>query len=148
MDKTISTFLRNTFLVHLIIGFLLGVTLFLIPGRTLTLLGWVPESVPIPNSQLTVPGTIFVDPLITRLLGAALLALAFSSYLGWRASSLSQVALIVQLELVYCALGSLAFIAAYFLLERPMPVIGYVFLVILLAFAVAWAWAYREAAHA
>ncbi len=53
MDKTISTFLRNTFLVHLIIGFLLGVTLFLIPGRTLTLLGWVPESVPIPNSQLT-----------------------------------------------------------------------------------------------
>ncbi len=61
---------------------------------------------------------------------------------------MSQVALIVQVELVYCALGSLAFIAAYFLLERPMPVIGYVFLFILLAFTAAWAWAYREAARA
>ncbi len=144
MDKPISSFLRTTFLVHLIIGFLLGVFIFLIPGRSLTLLGWVPASVPVPNSQLSVPGTIFVDPVITRLLGAALLALAFSSYLGWRANSWGQVALIVQLELVYCALGSLAFIAAFFLLERPMPVIGYVFLVILLAFTAAWAWAYRQ----
>jgi hypothetical protein len=144
MDKPISSFLRTTFLLHMIIGVLLGVFLFLIPGRTLTLLGWVPESVPIPNSEITAPGTIFVDPVITRLLGAALLALAFSGYLGWRASTWGQVTLIVQVELVYCILGSLTYIAAFFLLQRPMPFIGYVLLIVLLAFVAAWAWAYRQ----
>lgn len=144
MEKPISSFLRSTFLVHIIIGGLLGVFLIFIPGRTLTWFGWVPESVPVPNSELTVPGTIYVDPIITRVLGAALLALAFSSFLGWRASTWGQVALIVQVELVYCLLGSLIFIAGFFLLQRPMPIIGYVFLVIFLGFVAAWAWAYRQ----
>jgi hypothetical protein len=40
--------------------------------------------------------------------------------------------------------SSLAFIAAFFLLQRSMPIIGYVLLVILLAFVAAWAWSYRQ----
>jgi hypothetical protein len=140
--------LRSTFLVHLIIGPLLGIFLILIPGRTLTWLGWVDESVQFPDSQIIVPGTFFVDGTITRLLAAALLALAFSSYLGWRASTWNQVALIVQVELVYFLLGSVVFIAALFTLQRPMPIIGYVLLIILLIFVSAWAWAYRQGTRA
>jgi hypothetical protein len=144
MDKPISSFLRNTFLFHMIIGVILGVFLFLIPGRFLTFIGWVQESVTFPNIELPVPGTIFVDPLITRLLGSAILALSFSSFLGRRASTWGQVALIVQAELAYSLLGSVAFLAAIFLLQRPMPIIGYVLQVTLLAFVAAWAWAYRQ----
>ena len=85
-----------------------------------------------------------VDPLLTRVLGAGLLALAFSSFLGWRASAWNQVALIVQVELAYCILGSLAFIGPIILLGHYLPFIGYVLVAILLAFAAAWAWAYRQ----
>lgn len=145
MEKPISSILRSTFLVHMIIGVFLGIFLFLIPGRTLTLFGWVDVSVPFPDSEIVVPGTFFVDGTMIRLLAAALLALAFSSFLGWRASTWGQVALIVQVELVYCLLGSLAFILGGVILSgRPMPIIGYVLLVILLGFVAAWAWAYRQ----
>ena len=148
MNNPISSFLRSTFLVHMIIGGLLGVFLFLIPGRTLTWIGWAPVSFQIPNTELIAPGTVMVDSLLTRLLGAGLLALAFSSFLGWRASTWSQVALIVQVELVYCILGSLAIIGYRWLLRRPVPDIGYILLVILLAFVAAWAWAYRQGTRA
>lgn len=148
MEKPISSFLRSTFLIHLIIGGILGIFIFAIPGRTLTLLRWVEVSVPFPNSDIVVPGTFFVDGTITRLLGAALLALAFSSFLGWRASIWNQVALLVQAELVFCLLGALAFILGGIITStRPMPIIGYVLLVILLAFDAAWAWAYRLGAR-
>ncbi len=146
MEKPISSFLRSTFLIHLIIGGLLGIFIFSIPGRTLTWLGWVEVSVPFPNSDIVVPGTFFVDATITRLLGAAILALAFSSFLGWRASTWSQVTLLVQTELVFCLLGALTFILGIIISSnRPMPIIGYVFIVILLVFSAAWAWSYRQA---
>jgi hypothetical protein len=140
--------LRSTFIVHMVIGGLLGAAIFIVPGRTLTLLGWVPQWVQLPDSELSIPGQTFIDPVIIRLLGATLLALAFSSFLGWRAGKWGEVALLVQTELVYCALGALAFIAGLFLLDRPMPVSGYVLLVILVAFAVAWVVALRQGSRA
>lgn len=69
MEKPISSFLRSTFLIHLIIGGLLGIFIFLIPGRTLTWFGWVGVNVTFANTDLVVPGTLFVDGTITRLLG-------------------------------------------------------------------------------
>ena len=75
MEAPISKSLRVTFLVHLIVGLVLGAALLLIPGRTIILLGWVPEQVQLPQSELSVLGQTFVDPVITRVLGAALLAL-------------------------------------------------------------------------
>jgi hypothetical protein len=128
----------------MVIGGLLGIAIFIIPGRTLTLFGWVPQWVMLPDSELSIPGQTFIDPVIVRLVGATLLALAFSSYLGWRAGKWGEVALLVQTELVYCTLGALAYIAGIFLMERPMPAIGYVFLVVLVAFAIAWAVALRQ----
>lgn len=148
MKNPNTSFLRNTFLVHVIIGGLLGAFLFLIPGRTLTWLGWVPEIVTVPNTELTAPGTVFVDPLITRLLGAALLSFAFSSFLGWRARTYEKVKLLVQTELVFCVLSSIAFFTFMILHGITMAVIGYVLLVVLLGFSAAWVWAYRHGTNA
>jgi hypothetical protein len=148
MDRPISDGLRTTFLVHLVIGAILGIALFLVPGRALNLLGWVPELVQLPNSDQSIPGQTFVDPVITRILGAALLALAFSSLRGWLGSAparkWSEVALLVELEIIFNVLGALAILAGVFLLGRGMPVIGWVLLVVQIAFAVAFGLALRQ----
>ena len=148
MDKPISNGLRTTFLVHLVIGAILGIALFLVPGRALNLLGWVPDWVQLPNSDQSIPGQTFVDPVVTRILGAALLALAFSSLRGWLGSTparkWSEVALLVELETILNVLGALAILAGVFLMERGMPVIGWVLLVVQIAFAVAFGLALRQ----
>jgi hypothetical protein len=144
MEAPISNSLRVTFLVHMIVALVLGAALWLIPGRTITLMGWVPELVQLPQSELSVPGQTFVDPVITRVLGAALLALGYASYLGWRASRRDQVSLLVQVEFVYCVLGAVAILAGMFTLGRPLPVIGWVLAAILVAFAVVWGLALRR----
>lgn len=144
MDKPISSTLRTTFLVHWIFGGILGVALFLAPGRLLTLLGWVDQWVQLPQSDQSIPGTTFVDAVVVRSLGAALLGLAFASFLGWRAGKWDSVALIVQTELVYCILGLLALISGIFLMGRPMPAVGYVLMLILAVFTIAWGLALRS----
>jgi uncharacterized membrane protein len=144
MDKQISSRLRTTFLVHMIVSGILGAALWLVPGRTLLLLGCVEDFVLLPESDLSVPGTTFVDALITRLLGAALLALAFSSFQGWRAGQWGQVSRVVQLEAVFCMLGTLAFLATLILREHATPPLFWVLLVTLLAFTGAWGLALRN----
>jgi Na+-driven multidrug efflux pump len=69
-----SKSLKYTFLIHVVVSLIFGAALLLAPGRFLGLFGWAP-----------------IDPLISRLLGAALLALAWSSYRGWGASSYEQL---------------------------------------------------------
>jgi hypothetical protein len=144
MDTPVSNSLRTTFLIHMIVGLVLGAALWLVPGRTMTLLGWVPAQVPLPESDLSVPGQTFVDAGVTRVLGAAFLALAYSSYLGWRAARHEEVKLLVQTEFVLCVLGTIALLVTAFTLARPFPAIGWVFVVMLAAFAVAWGLALRR----
>ena len=83
-----SKSLRYTFLVHAVVALLFGAALLAAPGRTLGLFGWAP-----------------VDPLLSRVLGAALLALAWGSFRGFRAAERWQVALLVELEAVFCVLA-------------------------------------------
>ena len=148
MDRPVSSGLRTTFLVHLVISALLGIALFLVPGRSLNLLGWVPDWVQLPNTDQSIPGQTFVDPVVTRILGAALLALALSSFRGWSSSAptrkWSEVALLVELETVFNVLGALAVLAGVFLMDRNMPVIGWGLLVVQIAFAVAFGLAWRQ----
>ena len=144
MDKPISNRLRITFLIHCIISAILGAAMWLIPGRTLVLLGWVDEFVQVPGLEMGIPGQTFVDPLITRLLGAALLSLALSSFLGWRATRWEQVAIVVQQETALCVLGVVAFFYVLARGLRPMPLIGWAVMILLAAFAVAWGVAWRS----
>ena len=146
MDKPISGSLRTTFLVHMIIAAIIGAALWLVPGRTLTLVGWVPETYQVPGTEVTAPGTVFVSPGISRLFGAALLALAFSSYRGWRARHWGEVAYLVQLEAIFCVLALLAFLAPVVLsrttiLQVPIWWVGVATLV---GFIIAWGLALRK----
>jgi hypothetical protein len=144
MDRPISKRLRITFLIHGIISAVLGALLWLIPGRSLMPLGWVVKSFQLPGTDVNISGDFFVDPFITRLLGAALLALALSSFLGWRATRWEQVAIVVQQETALCVLGVVAFFYVLARSFRPMPPIGWAVMILLAAFAVAWGVAWRS----
>jgi hypothetical protein len=114
-----SKALKYTFLIHAIIALLIGAPLLLAPGRILGVFGWEP-----------------VDPLLSRLLGAALLAFAWGSWHGWRATDRAQVNTLLEMETVFTVLGSAG-------LLRHLLIAGYPWYVwtifgILALFAVAW----------
>jgi len=114
-----SKLLRILFLIHALIALAVGVPLLLAPGRFLEALGWAP-----------------VDPIISRLLGAALLALTWSSFRGWRATQWSQVAIIVEAEAVFTVLACVGLLRH--LLAGHYTLLVWGPFALYLAFAVAW----------
>ena len=117
-----SKSLRYTFLLHAVVALLFGAALLAAPGRFLGLFGWAP-----------------VDPLLSRVLGAALLALGWSSYRGFRAAERGQVALLVELEAVFCVLTCVGMVRH--MLGWYWPWYVWTLLGVFAAFAVAWIWA-------
>jgi hypothetical protein len=145
MNGSISRGLQITFLVHAAITAVLGLGLWLIPGRSLSFVGWVPSEVQIPDTDITAPGTIFVDPLVTRLLGSVLLALALSSFQGWRIRRWSEVALLVQLEAAFSFLSVIAFLVVGLFLQRArVSTATWVVVIYLVAFGIVWLVALRR----
>ena len=114
-----SKALKITFLVHGIVSLLLGALMLLIPGRFLTFLGWAP-----------------IDPIISRLLGAALLALAWSSFRGWRAKERAQVVVLIEVEAAFTILGAIGLLRHLLIANYPWMV--WLLFAGLAAFAVAW----------
>ena len=122
-----SKLLKTTFILHAIVATVLGAPLLVIPGVFLQTLGWSP-----------------IDPILSRLLGAALLALAWSSFRGWRATEWAQVAILVEVEIVYTILGCIGLLRH--LLFAGYPAIVWLNLVVLAVFAIAWiaCWSKRK----
>jgi hypothetical protein len=114
-----SKSLRYTFIVHAIVAFVLGAALLLAPGRSLGLFGWAP-----------------VDPLLSRVLGAALLGLAWSSWRGFRAAERTQVAYLVEMEAVFCGLACVGIVRQVW--GHYYPYYVWTMLAVLALFAVAW----------
>lgn len=151
MERQISQGLKIFFLIHAIIAGLFGVGLWMVPGRVLIQLGWIPTMVEfwVLETVVETPGTLLVDPFITRVLGAALLALAYTSLRGWRASQWCEVSLVVQFEVVFCTLGFLGMIVSLILVRDTMPgfeqmggmpIIGWVIMILLAGFSAVWIW--------
>ena len=111
---------KTTFGVHAIVALVLGIPMLVAPGKLLTWLGWAP-----------------IDPIISRLLGAASLALAWSSYRGWRAADWSRVAYLVEMELVFTTLACVALLRH--VIRGQWPFVVWALLAIFALFAVAWA---------
>jgi hypothetical protein len=111
--------LRTTFLIHAVTSVIFGALLFFIPGRFLEWIKWAP-----------------IDPIASRVLGAAFLALAWSSYRGSRAQSWAQVALLVELEAAVTVLACIG-LARHLFFWR-YPVWPWIFFAIFAIFAVAW----------
>ena len=120
-----SRSLKVIFLIHAIVSAVLGVLFLVIPGRFLGLFGWLP-----------------IDPIISRLLGAALLALAWGSFRGWRAAEKAQVAILIELEAVFCVLASLGMLRHLLVASYPW----YVWLLLagFLAWAIVWIYALAD----
>ena len=121
--------LRYVFLIHAIVALVVGALLLVIPGRVLQWVGWV-ATPPVSGSWAA------AGPIVTRLLGAGLLALAWGSFRGWRAADRREVTFLVEMGAAFTILGCVG-------LLRHLLFAGYPFTVwlsfaVLAAFAIAW----------
>lgn len=143
MNAPVSRNLKISFLILAIVALIFGAVLVAIPGRTLTLLGWVEDQVRLPQSTVTIPGQTFVDGVVTRVLGAMLLALAFMGYLGWRARR-EQIKLLVQIGFAFAVASFGGLLFGLSQMDRTVPIIGWIMLAIPVLFAVFWGMALRK----
>jgi hypothetical protein len=114
-----SKALKTMFLVHALVSLLCGAPLLIVPGQMLTLLGWTP-----------------IDPLVSRVLGAALLALAWSSFRGWMAAERTRVAIQLEMETVFAVLACVGLLRH--LLFGRWPLVPWLASALFLASALAW----------
>jgi hypothetical protein len=116
---TMPKALKTTFLIHAVVSVVGGLLLLAIPGRTLQFFGWAP-----------------VDPILSRVLGAALVALGWSSFRGWQATERAQVQVVVELEAAFTALACVGLLRH--LLFSRYPLMVWLLFAVFFIFAVAW----------
>ncbi len=114
-----STPLKYTFIVHLIVAVVFGLPLVLFPGLFLGSFGWAP-----------------VDPLLSRVLGAALLAAAWTSFRVVRGGDASVIGVVLEMELVFAVLAAIGLLRHLLIAYYP-PMVWLTF-ALFVAFAVAW----------
>jgi len=114
-----SKIAKAIFLIDAILCFIIGAFLLIIPGDTLTWVGWVPY-----------------DPLMTRLVGAALLALGWGAFRAWRATQYRDIAILVEVEFLFGVLGAIGLLRH--LLQAYYPPIGWISFALLVVPALAW----------
>lgn len=119
MERQVSCGLKITFLVHAIIGAIMGLTMLLVP-----------------NMIGVMAGVPLKEPETFRLVGAGLLAFATSSALAYRQKSWEKVKIIVIMEIVFGVLSTLAMI--WGLITGALPVSDWINVVVLAGFAVAF----------
>ena len=115
--------LKTTFLIHAIVSFVFGIWLYLQPQVWAIAVNWIP-----------------FDPNVTRVYGATLLAVAVSSWLGYRAARWDEVRILVLMEIALTVLSTVA--GLWNLLFRLAPAFGWVSIVIWVVFAAAWIYFY------
>jgi hypothetical protein len=81
--------LKITLIVHIVLAVMFGLPLLGMPGRFLSFFGWAP-----------------VDPLISRILGAALLGLGWLDFRTLRLNSRQAAQPVIEAGTVFCGLAS------------------------------------------
>jgi hypothetical protein len=117
--------LRNTFLAHFVVSLIFGLSLYFMPKTYESITNWDP-----------------IDPAFAHTMGAALLGLAVSSYLGFRASTWDQVRIIVMQEIVFTILGALA--GLYLVFTVGAPAMIWMNILIFAVFAGLWVYFYLK----
>jgi hypothetical protein len=115
--------LKITFLIHAIVALVFGLVLYLQPGLWAKMVNWTPY-----------------DATMTRVYGAALLALAASSWFGYCAARWDEVRILVLMEIALTVLSTVG--GLWGLLFRGAPAFGWVSVLIWVVFAVAWIYFY------
>jgi hypothetical protein len=124
MNK-ISSGLKMLFLVHFVVGLVFGLPLLLIPGIYMAWFGmFVPD----------------VEPY--RMVGAAILAFAASSWFCYQAAEWDKVKIVVQAEIVWTVLATLALL--YGLLFARQPAAEWINAILMAGFAVAFIYFYSK----
>ena len=105
--------LRITFLIHIIIGFIFGLGLLILPDMLMTTFGFT-----------------FLDP-VPRMFGAIMLALTIGSILALMTKEWARVKILVEIELIWSILGSI--VVAYHMIIPPLlNIYGWIVVAILL----------------
>jgi hypothetical protein len=120
--------LKTTFLVHVIVVLVFGLPLFLVPGTYESIMNWEP-----------------IEPAIGRTLGAVLLALGVSSWLGYKATSWSEVRIVVLQEIAFTLLGAIA--SLYEAIVPGAPTLIWLNIAVMGIFCILWVYFYRRDSH-
>lgn len=120
-----SKMMRSVFIAHTFVSGITGLILLLIPGRFLLWIGWAP-----------------IDPVLSRVLGAALLGLTWGDIQVWRGISVDNKVLI-QIHLVFNTLACVG-ILRHFISGRGWPFVVWFMFAVFLIFAVCWYILFRE----
>jgi hypothetical protein len=124
MNK-ISSGLKTLFLVHFIAALVFGLLQLLIPGMFFR---WF--------------GMSIKDALPYRIVGAAVLAFAASSWLCYKAAEWNKVKIVVQAEIVWASLAAL--VSLYGVLFAGMPATMWIQVIIMAGFAAAFIYYYTK----
>jgi len=112
--------LRNWFVIHFVLDFLFAVPLIFTPVAFLTLFGWTT-----------------IDPLMTRLVGAALMGIGVESYLG-RNAGIEAYKGMLNLKIIWSASATFGLILT--MVTNNSPIIGWLLVLIFGSFCIIWSY--------
>jgi hypothetical protein len=121
----ISSGLRTLFLVHFVVGLVVGLLYLFIPGM---FLGWLGMTVP--------------DDLPYRIIGAAVLAFSASSWYCYQAAEWERVKIVVLAEIAWTVLNVL--VGLYSLIFAGAAAAQWINVIIMAGFAAAFAYFYTK----
>jgi len=110
--------LRHWFVIHFILDVIFAVPLLLFPKETLTLFGWTQ-----------------IDPLATRLVGAALMGIGVESLVG-RNASMEVFQAMLNLKIIWSL--SAVFGISMSMVQGGLPFFGWIVLAIFGGFSLLW----------
>lgn len=119
MEGTVGRGLKRTFLAHVIVAGLVGVQHLIAPRVWTDLAG------------------IEISETVTwRLIGAALVAFAVSSWMAYRTREWARVKILVAMEIVWCVLG--AAVIGWGIVVEGLPPLEWLNVGLLVAFGIAF----------
>lgn len=121
--KEIPEHLRTWFVIHFVVDMLLGIPLLLFPEIVMPLLGWNP-----------------IDPIASRVVGAALMGIGIESYQG-RNASIEVFRAMLNLKVTW---SSSAILGIWLGIWMGGAKTGWLFLGIFVIFWVVWIYYWRE----
>jgi hypothetical protein len=121
--KEVPSSLRSWFVVHFVVDMLIGIPLLLFPEIVMPLLGWD-----------------IIDPIASRVVGAALMGIGIESYLG-RNAGIEVFRAMLNLKVIW---SSSAILGIGLGLWQGGPQAGWLFIGLFIIFWFVWVYYWRK----